>query len=343
MDFMPDKLRDGFNGGIGAYVSQRRLCRRLRPNAPRHDDELLPLLCDLLVVSTPQLHERLRRDLDLLTTGRAVRKEFFHNRQSLGIFDGEIKRRFDDTNIYRVLYTDGDTEDYTFAELLPLLTAADDVRQRMKTAHDDLVAVLQLAKNNPESQRYFYREKLVKKSQENPEWFGVTLQDRRKLSVSLFNFCIFRHPIGACTCDDGVDPWARSTASNPCVFRHEPEVCKCSQIAIKLSQDECCFAAYLLSKKEWRVGGRHHARKKRDGPPLNVSEYSTFEFGHGIKVNDAQLADINRLRMDGEKYYSEVKTDGKRRPKAPLSYYPEADSITVVCMQPGENKDGMQT
>lgn len=340
VDFMPDELRAGFNGGIGGYVSQRRLCQRLRPNAPRHDDKLLPLLCDLLVVSTPQLHELLRRDLDLLTLGREVRKEFFHNQKSLGIYTGEIKRRFDDTNNYRVLYSDGDVEDYTFAELFPLLTATDFDKRQIKTAHDDIVAVLQMAKNKPESQRYFYRKKLVKKSQENPAWFGTTLHDRRKLSVSLFNFCLFRHPVGSCTCDEGVDPWARSTESKPCVFRHEPEVCKCNQIAIKFSQDECSYAAYLLSKKEWRVGGTHHPRKKRDGPPLHVSEYASFEFGHGIKVNDAQLARINRLRMEGDKYYSEVQDDGQRREKAPLAYYPEADSITVHCMMPGENKDG---
>ena len=87
-------------------------------------------------------------------------------------------------------------------------------------------------------------------------------------------------------------------------------------------------------------GVTHHSRKKRDGPPLHVSEYASFEFGHGIKVNDEQLARINRLRMEGDKYYSEVQDDGQRREKAPLAYYPEADSITVHCMMPGENKDG---
>ena len=45
-------------------------------NAPRTDEELLPLLCDLLVVSSPQLHERLRQDLDKLMIGAVVRKEF---------------------------------------------------------------------------------------------------------------------------------------------------------------------------------------------------------------------------------------------------------------------------
>lgn len=59
VDYMPDDLRGDFNGGIGGYVSQRRLCMRLRANAPRTDEALLPLLCDLLVVSSPQLHEKL--------------------------------------------------------------------------------------------------------------------------------------------------------------------------------------------------------------------------------------------------------------------------------------------
>ena len=345
VDFIPDGLRAKFNGGIGGYVSQRKLCRRLKANAPRNDAELLPLICDLMVVSSPALLERLRRDLDGLTLGLKVRKEFFHNDISLGFYSGEVKRRFDDTNIYRVVYDDRDIEDYTIEELLPILLDVPDSRRDLVTnAHENLVSVMECAKNNPESQKYFFREKLMKKPK---EWFGNTLHERRQLSVSLFNFCIFQHPVGSCTCDNGVDPWAPATTDKPCVFRHDPDKCKCDQIAIKMSQDECAYAAYLLQKKEWRVGGKTSLRKKQDGPPLMVSKYVSFELGPGIKVNKDMLQEINRLRgfhnnagAAAEVYYEELSTDGKRVKKQPLSYYPESDDITVHVMQPGQNKDG---
>ena len=336
VDFIPDDLRGGLNGGIGAYVSQRRLCKRLRPNAPRTDEKLLPLLCDLLVVSSPQLHERLRQDLDKLVHGAVVRKEFFHNKQSLGFFLGAVSKRFDDTNLYRVLYHDGDREDYTIAELLPILQVDAELRDQIQQAHVDLVSVLDKSKNSKEENKYFFRKQLLKKARENPRWFGTTLTDRRKLSVSLFNFCVFKHPVGSCECDLGVNPWARATKEKPCLFRHDPDVCKCNQVAIKLSQDECSYAAYILSKREWRVGGKHALRKKQDGPPLMVSDYASFEFGLGIKVTSDQLTQINRLREAGPSFYSETSVDGKSVKKHPLQYYPESDSITVHVIQPGE-------
>ena len=338
---MPDTLRGGFNGGIGGYVSQRRLCQRVRSNAPRTDEALLPLLCDLLVVSSPQLHERLRRDLDALVIGAAVGKELFHNNTSLGLFFGNVKTRFDDTNLYRVLYSDGDKEDYNIEELLPLLRINADLRARIRTAHVDLVSVLDKAKHSKETDKYFFREKLCEKARNNPRWFGASLKDRRKLSVSLFNFCVFKHPVGRCKCDVGVDPWARATPGKACVFRHDPDVCKCNQIAIKLSQDECSYAAYVLSKREWRVGGKHTLRKKQDGPPIMVSDYASFEFALGIKPTADQLAEINRLRTSGPAYYSEKSVDDRLVKKCHLQYYPEADSITVHVIQPGENKDGL--
>ena len=167
-------------------MSQRCLCRRLRPNAPRTAEELLPLLCDLLVVSSPQLHERLRQDLDKLVIGAAVRKEFFINNTSLGWFSGNVTTRFDDTNLYRVLYDDGDKEDYDINELLSLLQINDDLRAQIQTANVDLVSVLQKAKHNKEADKYFPREKLCVKARNSPRWFGATLKNRRKLSVSLF-------------------------------------------------------------------------------------------------------------------------------------------------------------
>ena len=74
VDFLPDALRAGLNGGVGAYVSQRRLCKRLRPCAPRTDAELIPLLRDLLVCSSPQLHERLHNELVSLVVGTQIEK-----------------------------------------------------------------------------------------------------------------------------------------------------------------------------------------------------------------------------------------------------------------------------
>ena len=63
VDFIPDGVRSNLNGGIGGYVSQRRFCKRVRPWAPTTDTDVIPILCDLLTVSSPQLHELLRRDL----------------------------------------------------------------------------------------------------------------------------------------------------------------------------------------------------------------------------------------------------------------------------------------
>ena len=157
------------------------------------------------------------------------------------------------------------------------------------------------------------------------------------------NFCIFKHAIGECRCDEGVSPWERATAAKPCVFRHEPNVCKCDQIAIKLSQDECSYAAYLLQKRSWRVQGKQELRKKAPGPPLMISDYGSFEWGLGIKVSSKTLADINRLRAEGPSHYDEPTEDGKLVKKRPLCYYEESDSITVHVMMPGQDKDGWWT
>ena len=336
VDFMPDDLRVNFNGGIGGYVSQRALCTKLKPCAPRTDEELIPLLCDLLVVSSPQLHGRLRREIDDLTISQVVKKEFFHNRQSLGMFEGVVKKRFDDTNVYRIEYNDGDIEDYTIEELLPILQVDQAHREKVKSAHRDLVDVLAESKKSDRDE-YFFRVNLLTKDK---AWFGSTLRSRRELSCSLMNFCVFQHAVGECTCDNGVRPWTASTADKPCVFRHEPTVCKCDQVAIKLSQDETTFAAYSLQRREWRMQGKHTLRKKAPGTAIMVSDYASFEFGLGIKVSAATLTDINRLRAGGEEYYEEGTHDGKQLKKKPLMYYPESDSITVHLIQPGENKDG---
>lgn len=271
---------------------------------------------------------------------KVVAKEFYRNNRSLGIFFGRVGKRFDDTNIYRVNYNDGDKEDYNIAELLPLLQTDDYTRAQIRCAHDDLVSVLDRSKGNKEENKYFFRKKLLIKAKTNPQWFGSSLQERRRLSVSLFNFCVFKHPVGRCQCDLGVDPWARSTEEKPCVFQHAPAVCKCNQRAIKFSQDECCYAAYILSKRAWSIGGQRRLPKKQDGPPFMVSDYASFEFALGIKVTTAQLAEINRLRSDGDGYYSETNANGGKVSKKPLAYFPESDSITVHVMQPGADKDG---
>ena len=269
-----------------------------------------------------------------------VQKEFFRHGTSLGVFRGSVVKRFDDTNVYRVVYTDGDREDYTIDELLPLLIVGDDVQNKIKTAHNDLIAVLAEAKKTDRNE-YLYRSSLLRKAQTDKTWFGLTLTDRRKLSCSLMNFCVFRHPVGGCTCDNGVSPWLKATPAKPCIFRHDPAVCKCNQIAIKLSQDECSYAAYLLQKREWRVQGKHSLRKKSPGPPLMVSEYASFEFGLGFFVNADSLTEINRVRAAaGSQYYSEPASDHRLVKKKPLAYYEHSDSITVHCMMPGEDKDG---
>ena len=178
-----------------------------------------------------------------------IAKEFFERGVSLGFFSGTVTKRFDDTNLYRCLYDDGDVEDYTIDELCELLGLQVADTDKVKQAHDDVVTVVNQHKIRRGGLRdeYLFREKLKLKEK---EWFGATLADRRKLCCSIMNFCIFNHPMGACTCDSGVNPWLQSTQTKPCVFRHTPETCKCNLPAIKFSQDECAYAAYLLSKRE---------------------------------------------------------------------------------------------
>ena len=53
---MSDDLCVNFNGGIGGYVSQCSLYTKLKDYTVRTDEELIPILCDLLVVSSPQLY-----------------------------------------------------------------------------------------------------------------------------------------------------------------------------------------------------------------------------------------------------------------------------------------------
>lgn len=330
-------MRAKLNGGIGGYVSQKRLCKRVRPCAPTTDAELIPVLCDLLTVSSPQLHELLRRDLDKLTTAQPVEKEFFRRGQSLGTFQGVVTKRFvcvssmstlsmccvyeinarcgrvhviryDDNNNFQITYSDGDREDLDFEELLDVLKCSRERLRLISSAYTDLVATLDESKK-PDRNEYLFHNVLVKKP---VTWFGPTLEDRRKLSCSLTNFCVFRHDVSTCKCEHGVNPWVRATADMPCVFRHDPMVCKCNQIAIKLSQDECSYAAYMLQKREWRVGAKHAIRKKAPGPPLMISDYASFEFGLGVKVSPAILNEINRLRAAGPEDYSVTTEDDDR-------------------------------
>ena len=339
VDFLPDTLRGGLNGGVGAYVSQRRLCKRLRPCAPRTDADLIPLLCDLLVCSSPQLHERLHSDLVSLVVGARVEKEFFRRGRSLGTFGGTVIKMFDDVFNYRAQYDDGDVEDYTIEELIPLLQADEAMCLRIKHAHDDLVDVLAESKK-PNCRERFYSDKLATKDK---QWFGPTLADRRRLSCSLMNFCVFRHAVGSCRCDEGVNPWAVATQQNPCVFRHDPSICKCCLPCINLSQDEVSYAAYMLSKKEWRCKGTHELRRKAPGAPFMISQYGSFEFGPGFLISDPTLAQVNRLRAEGDKYYSVTTQEGKKIQKQPLQYYECSDDITIAAMMPGVNKDGWWT
>ena len=96
----------------------------------------------------------------------------------------------------------------------------------------------------------------------------------------------------------------------------------------------------MLSKREWRVGGKHSLHRKAPGIPLMVSDYASFEFGLGIKVSDRTLNAINRLRSAGPERYSVTTEDGKQVKKRPFEYYDQSDSITIHTMIPGENKDG---
>lgn len=336
VDFIPSRLRCQLNGGVGGYVSQRRVYKP-RLAAPRDDAEVVKLLHDLLVVSSPQLWQLLRRDLDKLVIGAAVRKEFFApGRRSLGFYDGTVVKRFDDTNQYRCVYSDGDTEDYTLAELLPIMQEDGDHSKKLEVAHKDLVSVLEENKRSNRDE-YLYRPNLLLKT---PEWFGEDAAARRALCCSLNNFCIFHHTVDKCNCDEGVDPWARSTHSQPCIFRHDPAVCKCNLPAIKFSQDECCFAAYDLQKKVWHVEGKVGLRKKSAGPAGMVSEFSSSTFGFGIHVSDVCLTRCNQLRAEQSEHYEETDADGKRVTKMPLAYHDGADSIITVLMMPGANKDG---
>ena len=56
------------------------------------------MLCDLLTVSSSQLHDLLRRDLDSLTHNQVVEKEFFRRGVSLGTYEGKVTKRFDPKN-----------------------------------------------------------------------------------------------------------------------------------------------------------------------------------------------------------------------------------------------------
>ena len=168
VDFIPDGIRTNLNGGIGDYVSQRRLCRRVRPCAPITDAKLIPVLCDLLIVSSPQLHELLRRDLDELTYNKPVEKEFFRHGVSLGTFEGVVTKRsvasrglfiglsvscisqyipihiyswycrYDDSNHFQVVYSDGDREHLDCDELLAVLQVSRAHKEWIATAYRDL-------------------------------------------------------------------------------------------------------------------------------------------------------------------------------------------------------------
>lgn len=87
----------------------------------------------------------------------------------------------------------------------------------------------------------------------------------------------------------------------------------------------------MLSKREWRVGGKHSLHRKAPGIPLMVSDYASFEFGLGIKVSDRTLNAINRLRSAGPERYSVTTEDGKQVKNAHLNIMtnPTASRFTL--------------
>ena len=56
-----------------------------------------------------------------------------------------------------------------------------------------------------------------------------------------------------------------------CKYHHDPSVCRCDRLALNIGQDESCYFAFAMSKKEWRINGHIHMRKKTEGIGVMVS------------------------------------------------------------------------
>ena len=127
-------------------------------------------------------------------------------------------------------------------------------KSQLANALNDIEKVLTEMKKDPGDRNEF----LMSFEDRPDDFFGESLQERRKTCCSIHNDFIFGHNVGECHCDKGISPWQKATECKPCIFHHEKSCCKCNRIAMTLGQDESVFHAYILGT--WYVYTHTHTR-----------------------------------------------------------------------------------
>ena len=187
--------------------------------------------------------------------------DYFNGKITTRIFEGLPS---DAKPLYHVLYEDGDEEDLYAEEIVPLLVVRVSTPHTLLPSHLLLFAFLQ----DPERKRELVNamndiekvmnemkkdsgdrnEFLMSFADRSDDFFGKSLEERRKNCCSIHNYCIFSHNVGECQCDKGISPWQKATECKPYIFHHDKSCCKCDRIAMTIGQDESVFHAYILGK-----------------------------------------------------------------------------------------------
>jgi hypothetical protein len=84
------------------------------------------------------------------------------------------------------------------------------------------------------------------------------------------------------------------------------------QMLIILGHDEAIMKQYLITNKHWPgPNGEKAISPKDEGLGIMISTFQSCEFGFGMKINEEQLAEINRYR-EGKGYIDKDAAKSKR-------------------------------
>ena len=106
---------------------------------------------------------------------------------------------------------------------------------------------------------------------------------------------------------------------------------------IILGHDEAIMKQYLLTNKQWTgPNGEKAISPKDEGLGIMISAFQSCEFGFGMKINEEQLAEINRYR-EGKEYIDKDAAKSKRGNTRKLAL---TSSPFVLEFEYGANAEG---
>ena len=106
---------------------------------------------------------------------------------------------------------------------------------------------------------------------------------------------------------------------------------------IILGHDEAIMKQYLLTIKQWTgPNGEKAISPKDEGLGIMTSAFQSRKFGFGMKINEEQLAEINRYR-EGKEYIDKDAAKSKRGNTRKLAL---TSSPFVLEFEYGANAEG---